>query len=119
MPPLLVHPDNMFPALLNLLNNALQFYASRRACFSDRLPTGPRLIIEVADKGMGIFGDALPHIFERFFRADVARSIQTGGAEVGLSLAKRVVERHRGELEASSMPGVKTVFQIRRPLHQP
>jgi len=73
-------------------------------------------VAEVRDTGIGIAADDLPHIFERFFRADRARSRQTAGAGLGLSIGQWIAQAHGGTISASSKPGEGTVFQVRIPL---
>lgn len=114
-----MNADYLSLALLNLLKNAIQFTPAGGLISLTASRQDQDVMIEVSDTGIGIPANALPHIFERFFKADTARSNQTGGAGLGLSLVKRVVELHHGTLEVSSTPGVKTVFRIRLPLNQP
>ena len=64
--------------------------------------------LTVQDEGQGIDGDALPHIFDRFYRTDESRARQTGGAGLGLSIAKWIVDRHGGWFEVVSRPGIGT-----------
>ncbi len=73
-------------------------------------------VAEVSDSGIGIAAQALPHIFERFFRADPARSRQTGGAGLGLAIGKWIAEAHGGTIAAQSKPGEGSVFQVKIPL---
>jgi len=73
-------------------------------------------VAEVRDTGIGIAAQDLPHIFERFFRADRARSRETGGAGLGLSIGKWIAEAHGGTISAVSKPGEGSVFQVRIPL---
>ncbi|MCL5292218.1 MAG: ATP-binding protein [Actinobacteria bacterium] len=72
--------------------------------------------VEVTDDGIGIPPEDLPHVFERFYRSDKARSRSTGGAGIGLSIVKSVVEAHGGRVEAESTPNVRTTFRIYLPL---
>lgn len=101
--------------LLILLDNAIKF-----------TPEGGRISVTfscakglahvaVTDTGMGISPDALPHLFERFYRADSARSRQTQGAGLGLALAKWIAERHRGTIDVKSRPGEGSTFTVSLP----
>lgn len=69
--------------------------------------------IMVQDEGQGIPPEALPHIFERFYRADESRDRKSGGAGLGLSIAKWIVEKHGGVMEVVSRQGIGTRFTIR------
>ena len=71
---------------------------------------------EVQDTGIGIAAEDLPHVFERFFRADRTRSRETGGAGLGLSLGQWIAEAHGGTIKAFSKPGEGSGFQVRIPL---
>jgi len=74
------------------------------------------LVIEVADTGIGVAEKDLPHIFERFYRADQARSREPGGSGLGLSIAQWIVESHGGRIEARSTLGQGSLFRICFPL---
>ena len=74
---------------------------------------GKEIEIAVMDTGIGIEGDALPHVFERFWRVDMVRSRAEGGAGLGLSLAEQIVERHGGSIGAESEPGTGSTFTVR------
>jgi len=71
--------------------------------------------IRVVDTGVGIELDDLSRVFERLYRADSSRSRSTGGAGIGLSIAKAIVEAHGGTIAAASEPGRGTEFRISLP----
>lgn len=73
------------------------------------------VVIEINDNGQGIPVDALPYIFDRFYRADPARNISTGGSGLGLSIAKKIIEQHGGYIKAHSVEGEGTsmVFSLK------
>lgn len=74
-----------------------------------------RVELEVADTGIGIAEKDLPHIFDRFYKADEARTRGKGSSGLGLSIAKWIVERHKGEIRVESRPGKGTKFIISLP----
>ena len=65
-------------------------------------------ILEVADTGIGIPTSAIPHVFDRFFRVDEARSREDGGAGLGLAIVKAIAEMHRGTVAVESAVGINT-----------
>ena len=73
-------------------------------------------ILEVADTGAGIPAEALPHVFERFYRADKARSRESGGAGLGLAIAKAICIAHDAEIKIASSEGQGSRFIVELPL---
>ncbi|MFF5426399.1 MULTISPECIES: sensor histidine kinase [unclassified Streptomyces] len=71
--------------------------------------------IEVRDTGSGIAGEDLPHVFDRFWRADKSRSRQYGGSGLGLSIVRKLTEAQGGTVNVSSEPGLGSVFELRLP----
>ncbi len=99
----------------NLLSNALHY---NRRGGRVRVRTGAQnghAVLEVSDTGPGIAPEDLPHIFERFWRADPARGRDDGRTGLGLAIAKAVAEAHGGSLGAESEPGAGAVFTLRLP----
>src|SRR4029450_6896600 len=72
---------------------------------------GGNVTLTVADNGAGIAPEHLPHVFDRFYKADQSR-LHAGGSGLGLSIVKAIVERHGGTVAARSDQGVATVFEI-------
>jgi heavy metal sensor kinase len=100
----------------NLLDNAVKYTPSGgRVTVRGRCIDG-LAIVEVSDTGVGIPGDALPRVFDRFYRVDPSRSRRTGGNGLGLSIAKAVIERHGGTTEVSSAPGRGSTFRVLLPI---
>ena len=76
---------------------------------------GDRAVLTVADTGMGIEAEHLPHVFERFYRIDPARAKAIGGSGLGLAISRGIVEAHGGTIELASTPGMGTVATVRLP----
>jgi two-component system sensor histidine kinase BaeS len=116
---LAVHADGerLEQALQNLAANALRHTpeGGRVSLAAEATPEGTR--ITVRDTGPGIPPEHLPHIFERFYKADAARSAtKTAGSGLGLSIVQAIIERHGGTVAASNAPDGGAVFEIRIPL---
>lgn len=99
----------------NLLENAL-----RHTNFAGRITVTVQqrentIMVSIADTGSGIAANDLPHVFDRFYRADKSRNEQSGGAGLGLAIAKRVIELHGGAIEVASEPGSGTCFRFTLP----
>jgi two-component system, OmpR family, sensor kinase len=112
--------DRLRQVLLNVLDNAIQHTLASGSIHLSARPSaaGAMVEIEVRDTGFGIPAEALPHIFERFYRADPARaraSQRSGGTGLGLAIAKGLIEAQGGTISISSEVGVGTTVTIRLP----
>jgi signal transduction histidine kinase len=102
-------------AVGNLLENSLA-YTPRGGSVTVRVRrSGAHIILTVADTGIGISAEDLPHITEPFYRGDRARSARSGGAGLGLTVVKTTMDEHGGTLRASSTPGEGTTITLRLP----
>ncbi|MBK8136986.1 MAG: hypothetical protein IPK52_14340 [Chloroflexi bacterium] len=96
--------------------NAIQYTLTGGRISVRTQRAGESVCVEVADTGIGIKPDDLPRIFDRFFRADPSRSTETGGAGLGLSLAKAILEAHGGSISVQSELGAGSTFKLLVPL---
>jgi len=119
--PLIVRGDRgrLKQVIVNLLDNAIKF-TPRGGSVSLRTEQRPGLaVLEVRDTGSGIPPEALPHVFERFFRADAARTrdgdTADGGAGLGLSIVRSICTAHGAEVEVESAPGAGSCFRVKFP----
>jgi two-component system OmpR family sensor kinase len=79
-------------------------------------PSADVAVLEVRDHGQGIPADQAPHVFDRFYRADVARSRRSGGAGLGLAITAAILEAHNGRVELLATPGGGTTFRVLLPV---
>jgi signal transduction histidine kinase len=103
-------------AVVNLLTNALKYTPAGGTVGLRLFQRAHRAILVVEDNGIGIPAEDLPHIFERFYRVDNVRSRQTGGFGLGLAIAQQIIQAHRGQITANSVPGEGSIFEIQLPL---
>ncbi|MGB8590350.1 MAG: heavy metal sensor histidine kinase [Candidatus Acidiferrales bacterium] len=103
-------------AILNLLDNAIKFTGDGGKVDVTLSTQNGQAVLRVEDTGVGIPATALPRVFDRFFRAEPSRSKSVEGVGLGLALAKWIVEKHRGHIEARSEIGKGSSFTIRIPL---
>lgn len=107
--------DRLETALDALVENALHATVHGERIGMSARADGSTLVLEVADEGVGIDGEDLPHIFERFTRRERDRGRRNGGTGLGLAIVRAIVEAHGGTVGVSSAVGRGTVFQIRLP----
>jgi heavy metal sensor kinase len=103
---------------LILIDNAVKYTAAGGSVTLGLRRSNGSAVTEFRDTGIGISAADLPHIFDRFYRADKARTRDFGGVGLGLSIARWVAEAHRGSIEVQSTPGAGSVFRVRLPLQQ-
>jgi two-component system sensor histidine kinase BaeS len=114
-PPGYADPDRLRQVLGNLITNALRATPSGGTVSLTAEPAGDGAVIRVTDTGVGIDEQALPYIFDRFWRADGARGRRTGGGGLGLAIARQIVTDHGGTITATSRPGTGATFTITLP----
>jgi two-component system OmpR family sensor kinase len=108
--------DQLKQVLVALLDNALK-YTPYEGSVSLSLTADERCaVVKVSDTGIGILPEDLPHIFERFYRADRARSRERGGSGLGLTIAQSIVQEHQGSIEVESTPGKGSTFTLKLPV---
>lgn len=103
-------------ALSKLMTNAINYTPTEGSITLSVFREYDNVVIELRDTGIGISANDLPHIFERFFRADQARSIDTGGVGLGLSIVSKIVEAHGGRMEVTSVVSEGSTFRLLLPL---
>ncbi|MBS0581044.1 MAG: HAMP domain-containing protein [Proteobacteria bacterium] len=102
--------------VVNLLDNAIKYTPPGGQVSLSVRREGATAVFEVSDSGCGIPAEALPHVFERFFRVDGSRSRERGGAGLGLSIVKSICTAHGAAVEVSSVAGAGSTFRVRHPL---
>jgi heavy metal sensor kinase len=100
----------------NLLDNAIKYTPERGEIDVSLEQRGDEGIIVLRDTGIGIPAEHLPHVFERFYRVDKARTRAEGGTGLGLSIAQSIIAAHAGQIELDSTPGRGTVCTVKLPL---
>jgi signal transduction histidine kinase len=117
-----IDKDAISQVLLNLLNNSVKYSAKDKYILVNVQKDSISALISVADHGVGISKDELKKIFDKFYRASTARTKETHGSGLGLTLAKHIVEAHGGTIEVESEVGKGSRFTVRLPfceVHSP
>ena len=118
LPPLEVDVLRFEQVILNLLENAVSYSKPPRRLVLSAAMKDSEMEIRVADNGIGIPPGDLPHVFERFYRVEKARTRTSGGTGLGLAIVKNIILSHRGTVHAESELGKGTTIVIRLPLRQ-
>jgi signal transduction histidine kinase len=101
----------------NLVANAINYTPAGHVHVITTLAADlKRVCLIVQDTGIGIAGEDMPHLFERFYRGQKPDGIQRPGTGLGLSIVKEIVDQHGGSIEVESQPGVGTIFKVCLPL---
>ncbi|MEH2325210.1 MAG: HAMP domain-containing sensor histidine kinase [Nostoc sp.] len=115
LPPVLADIDRTEQVLVNLLGNAVRY--TNEGSITIRVGTEASLLwIAVIDTGIGIAPENLPHVFERFWRADQSRDRHSGGTGIGLTISRRLIELQGGQIQVESELGVGSTFRFFLPL---
>jgi two-component system phosphate regulon sensor histidine kinase PhoR len=109
---ILADETRLHEVLYNLLDNALKYSRENGEIRLRAAQHGPQIVLSVTDNGIGITKDDLPRIFERFYRADKARSRELGGTGLGLAIVKHIAQLHGGRVEAESELGKGTTIRV-------
>jgi len=107
--------DRIKQMAINLIDNAIKYTPQGGSITILLEDPGDRIIIRVKDTGIGIAGEHIPRIFERFYRVDKGRSRTMGGTGLGLAIVKHIVKSMNGHIEVNSEPGKGTEFTIHIP----
>lgn len=101
---------------LNLLDNAMKYTPEGGIISVSAVKKGDNALVAISDSGIGIPQEHIPHIFERFYRVDAARSTDNGGMGLGLSICNQIVQLHGGHIEVDSQLGKGSTFSVFLPL---
>jgi histidine kinase len=109
-----VDRDKLKRAMFNITDNSVKYMDKPNKEILITLSARKRdeILVEVEDNGPGIEAEAVPHIFERFYRAEQSRSLQTGGSGLGLAIVKQIIHEHGGNVRATSREGEGTTISF-------
>ncbi|NTV65909.1 MAG: HAMP domain-containing protein, partial [Oscillochloris sp.] len=120
LPAVWADPDRIDQVLINLLSNAYRYTPAGGEVALRAWATTEMLAVEVADTGVGIDAEHLPHVFERFYRVDKSRARQSGGSGIGLAIVRHLVYAQGGDITVwSAGQGQGTTFTFTLPLAPP
>ena len=111
-------PDRLAQVLSNLLTNAVKYSRPNDEVRLSTAQENGHAVIRIADTGPGIAAEHLPHLFDRFYRADASRNRNTGGAGLGLAICRSIAKAHGGTLEAASEVEKGSTFTLRIPIKE-
>lgn len=108
-------PARLKQVIVNLLDNAIKYTSSQGKIIITTAIADHKAVFSVSDNGIGIPAAALPHVFERFYRAEKARSREQGGAGLGLSIVHSICQAHGGSVSIESIEGKGTTCRVELP----
>ena len=109
-------PGKLSQVCYNILENAIKYTPDGGTITVVLSRMGRDAVLEITDTGVGIPKEDLPHVFDRFYRVDKARSRDTGGTGLGLSIVQQIVRLHAGSVTVQSEPGKGTTFTVQLPV---
>lgn len=113
-----INQDKMMQVIDNIMNNAIKYSPDGGIITVRLMSTHNELILSIQDQGLGIPQKAVPHVFDRFYRVDKARSREQGGTGLGLAISKEVVELHNGKIWVNSIENKGSTFFISLPYEE-
>lgn len=109
-------PGLLRQVIENLLSNACKYTSTGGSVLLRLVPHPGWAVIQVIDTGIGIPETDLPYVFDRFYRVDTARSLDSGGSGLGLAIVQQIVQAHGGHIRVTSVVGQGSTFQVELPL---
>lgn len=113
--PVLILEDDLYQIVFNLMENGIKYNIAGGKLMVKLLRREDNALLTVTDTGSGIPQDAIPHLFERFYRVDKARARATGGSGLGLAIVRSIVQKNRGEITVESVLDQGTTFTVSFP----
>jgi len=113
-----IDTDKFMQVVDNIINNAIKYSPDGGVITCRLLETNNHVILSISDQGLGIPKKDLPHVFDRFYRVDKARSRAQGGTGLGLAISKEVIEKLNGRIWADSKEGKGSTFYISLPYQE-
>ena len=114
--PVLISEDDLYQIIFNLIENGIKYNTPGGSLTINLTKDNNTAVLTVMDEGNGIPEDSIPHIFDRFYRVDKARSRSTGGSGLGLSIVKDLVLKNKGDISVQSAVGEGSAFTLRLPI---
>ena len=114
---IIADPEQLRRVINNIVGNCVKYMDKQKGVLNIRVKdVGDFIQVEIEDNGRGIAQKDLPYIFDRFYRTDASRNSATGGSGIGLSIVKKIIEDHGGNIWATSKEGTGTImyFVIRK-----